>query len=185
MRSSAVILLLALALLLPPSASAAIARAVDFDEKVAQADAIILGRCIHTESSWDPSGRWIVTRSTFSVEKQFKGAAAPTVTVITPGGTVGSIRQETIGVPRFEEGEVSVVFVRRSRLGATVLYLDQGVYRVDESAGDRIVAPKATNLVLVDMQSGTAVERDESPRSLAVFEREVRDRVTRNARRAQ
>lgn len=185
MKQTAAALLLALALLLPSTASAAIARAVDFDEKVAQADAIVLGRCIHTESSWEPSGRWIVTRSTFAVEKQFKGATTATVTVVTPGGTVGSIRQETIGVPHFEEGEVSVVFIRRSQLGATVLYQDQGVYRVDESSGSRIVAPKATNLVLVDMQRGTAVARDESPRTLAAFEREVHDRLAHDARRAQ
>lgn len=179
MKSIVCASVIALTLLLSPAAQASIARAVTFDEKVAQADAIILGRCIHSESSFDPSGRWIVTRSTFEVEKQFKGSTPATVTIVTPGGTVGSLRQETIGVPHFGEGEVSIVFLRRSQIGATVLYQDQGVYQVAGDGRSRVVAPKSTNLVLIDMQRGAAVKQSESPRSLDEFEREVRRRVDR------
>jgi len=64
----------ALVLLAVPAAHAAIAVAASFDDKVDNAAAIILGKCIRTESKYDPSGRWIVTYSTFAVEKSFKGS---------------------------------------------------------------------------------------------------------------
>src|SRR5262245_22997108 len=84
-----------------PAAHAAIAAAASFDQKVDNAAAIILGKCVRTESKFDPSGRWIVTYSTFAVEKTFKGGAAGEVTLVTPGGSVGGVHQSTVGVPAF------------------------------------------------------------------------------------
>src|SRR2546427_12408309 len=117
--------LLALAaavLLSAPAVHASMAVAATFDDKVAHATSIILGKCVRTESKFDPSGRWIVTYSTFSVEKSFKGNAAGEVTLVTPGGGVGNIHQSTVGVPAFREGDEQVVFVKNTRLGPTVLY---------------------------------------------------------------
>lgn len=149
---------LALATLLAvPAAHAAVAVAASFDDKVENAAAIILGRCIRTESKMDPSGRWIVTYSTFAVEKTFKGGAAGEMTVVTPGGTVGSLHQSTVGVPDFREGDEHVLFVKNTNLGPTVLYFDQGTYEVrTDGHGDRVVAPLPTNLVIMDTQRGMA-----------------------------
>src|SRR5205085_9474331 len=118
----------ALVLLALPAAHAAIAAAASFDDKVDNAAAIILGKCVRTESRLDPSGRWILTYSTFAVEKSFKGGAAGEVTLVTPGGSVDGVHQSTIGVPAFREGDEHVVFVKNTRLGPTVLYFDQGTY---------------------------------------------------------
>src|SRR5947207_12609301 len=112
----------ALVILVVPAAHAAIAVAASFDDKVDNAAAIILGKCVRTESRFDPSGRWIVTYSTFAVEKSLKGTAAGEVTLVTPGGSVGSVHQSTVGVPAFREGDEQVVFVKNTRLGPTVLY---------------------------------------------------------------
>ena len=153
------------------SAAATVARAVSFDEKVESAEAIVLGRCIRNHSALDPSGRWIVTYSTFQVTKTLKGNASGEVTVITPGGVLNGLHQETIGVPRFSEGEQNVLFIRNDRLGPTVLYLDQGAYRVTE---DRQIAPMPSDLVLIDTQTGRASSTaDEGARSLEEFERDV------------
>src|SRR5262245_45622538 len=99
----------ALALLVVPAAHAAVAAAASFDEKVENAAAIILGKCIRTESKFDPTHRWILTYSTFAVEKSFKGGAAGEVTLVTPGGSVGGLHQETVGVPAFEQGDEHVL----------------------------------------------------------------------------
>src|SRR5687768_15024694 len=121
---------LALSVTFSASALATVAKAIPFEDKVLDADSIILGKCTATRTGWDPSGRWIVTYSTFQVDKAYKGASVPEVTVLTPGGKVGSLHQETIGVPRFETGKQNVLFVKSTEAGPTILYFDQGAYEV-------------------------------------------------------
>src|SRR5262245_34604979 len=116
-RLAALALAVALVALVSPSAHAAIAAAASFDDKVDNAAAIILGKCLRTESRFDPSGRWIVTYSTFAVEKSFKGTAAGEVTLVTPGGSVGGVHQSTVGITAFHEGDEHVLFVKNTSLG--------------------------------------------------------------------
>ena len=70
-------------LLSAPAAHATMELAATFDQKVENAASIILGKCVHKESRLDPTGRWIVTFSTFQVEKTMKGTALPEITVVT------------------------------------------------------------------------------------------------------
>jgi hypothetical protein len=156
------------------TAQATVSQAVTFDEKVANAAAIVVGKVVRTESRFDPSKRWIVTYTTFKVEKTLKGGAQSEVTVVTPGGAVNGIYQNTIGAPVFEEGRENVVFVRNTAAGPTVLYLDQGAYDLRrEGAEDRIVAPIQSDAVRVDTQRGITVTPEE-PKTLRQFEDAVR-----------
>jgi len=169
----------ALTLALPLSAHASVMRAIDFDTKVDNAAAIVLGKCVKTRSEWDPSHRTILTWSTFQVEDTMKGAAAGEVTVVTPGGVVAGVHQDTIGIRPFREGNENVVFIRNTAAGPTVLYFDQGAYDVSTSErGDKIVAPVETNAIRVDTQRGVAVE-SEIPRTLREFKSDVRDSMDR------
>lgn len=171
--------LTALLLLAPLAAEATIVRAVAFDEKVEQAESIVVGTCVAQESRWDDAEERILTYSTFRVEKTLKGAAEPEITLVTPGGKVGSIVQEIIGVPRFREGEENVVFVRSTQAGPTVAFLEQGNYKVvKDASGDRMALPAVTSAVMVDTGRGTAVA-PESPRSLRDLEGAVRDTIRR------
>lgn len=163
--------LASLALSWPMGAS--VARHVAFDQKVDEAESIVFGKCLDTQSSFDPSGKWIITRARFQVEKSIKGNAGSTVEVMLPGGTVNGIHQETVGVPSYEKGDERVLFVKRGKLGASVLYLDQGSYAVQQdSSGRRSVAPAASDLILLDAQTGK-VAAVEGIRSLDTFERDV------------
>jgi hypothetical protein len=157
-----------------------IARAVSFEQKVQEADEIVVGRCVKTKSTFDPSGRWIVTYSTFEVEDQLKGNPSHEVTVMTPGGTVGSIRQETVGIPQFREGEEKLIFTA-SIAGdeRTVLYADQGTYDVVGSGENRRIAPVASNLVLIDPKSGAIHAQREPDRPLREFRTSVRQVLNR------
>jgi hypothetical protein len=169
----------ALLSLLPLSAHATISRAIDFEEKVSNAAAIVVGKCVGQQSRWNETREWILTYSTFEVEKSLKGQAPQQLTLVTPGGTVGNITQDIIGVPKFREGEENVVFVRNSQAGPTVLYLEQGAYHVrKDDRGDRVVEPGVSAAVLVDTGRGAAV-RPESARKLRDFESAVRDSVRR------
>lgn len=172
------LLFVAVIALLPMTAEATVVRAIQFDEKVENASAIVLGRLVAQESRWDAAGKWILTYSTFQVEKVMKGSPSQEITLVTPGGVVGNIAQEVVGVPKFEKGDEHVVFVRNSQSGPTVLYFEQGAYRVKKDGrGDRIVTPVAAAPVLVDSQRGTVVP--ERARSLREFETSIRDSVRR------
>jgi hypothetical protein len=156
--------------------------AATFDDKVDHAASIILGKCLRQESRFDPSGRWIVTYSTFAVERAMKGNPAPELTVVTPGGEVGSVHQSTIGIPAFHPGAENVIFVKNSDLGPTVLYFDQGAYDVTtDDHGEKIVTPVPSNLVKIDTQRGMAVAPNDTPKPFPLFEREVSDTL-RNLR---
>jgi hypothetical protein len=166
---------LALLLLGVVPANATVIQAMDFDAKVENASSIVLGRCVAQESKWDEGRNWILTYSTFEVERAYKGAPASRITVVTPGGTVGNIAQEVVGVPRFREGEEHVLFVRDSQAGPTVLYLEQGDYRVvRDGRGERVVHPVVSSEVTIDGQRGIALAK-ETTRPLRDFERLVRD----------
>jgi hypothetical protein len=166
--------------LAPMTAQATISRAVKFDEKVDQAASIIIGRIVSQESSWDAGRQRILTRSKIAVEKTLKGSRAEEITIVTPGGTVGDIAQDYVGVPRFQTGDENVVFVRETRAGPTVLYFDQGAYRVEKnSGGERIVTPLVSSAVLVDVEHGVATA-PETPRSLRDFENSVRTSIGRH-----
>ncbi|MEA2342816.1 MAG: hypothetical protein QOF63_985, partial [Thermoanaerobaculia bacterium] len=141
-----------------PAANAAVAQAATFDEKVDSAAAIFLGKCVKTEAKFDPTGRWIVTYATFNVEDTMKGNAAGQVTVVTPGGSVNGIHQETIGVPAFHEGDEHVIFLKNTRLGPTPLYFDQGTYNVASGEhGEKMIVPMPSNVMHIDTQRAMAV----------------------------
>src|SRR5687767_10001638 len=88
--------LAAVLLLLPVRAGATMSEAKSFDDKVENAAAIVVGKCVATESRWDPAKRWILTYNRFEVEKSLKGFQGREVTIVTPGGVVGNIQQDTV-----------------------------------------------------------------------------------------
>jgi hypothetical protein len=170
-----------IALLLPIAAEATLARAATFDEKVENANAIVLGKCMNQRADWDNDHRWILTYSTFKVEKAMKGSLQQQVTIVTPGGAVDGVHQDTIGMPSFREGGDNVLFIRNTAAGPTVLYFDQGAYDVVADAkGNRIVQPVATDTVHIDTQRGLAVG-PEGARPLPQFEGEVNSSLRRTA----
>jgi hypothetical protein len=167
------------AVVIVPRADATLMRAMSFDDKVDHAAAIVVGKCVDTRSHWDAEHRWILTYATFRVEESLKGRAPAEVTIVTPGGEVGGMHQDSIGVPSFHAGEENVVFTKDTPLGPTVLYFDQGAYDVTAGEhGDRTVTPRPTGAVMVDTQRGTAYE-PEHARALSDFKREVRDSIER------
>lgn len=180
-RHIAAALLAAAATFAPVAAQATVAIAVPFDQKVDAAESIVLGKCVKTRSQYDPSGRWIVTYSTFQVEKAMKGQPPQEITVVTPGGEVGGIHQSTVGVPTFERGREHVLFVRETKLGPTVADFDQGAYDVVDEGGQRIVRPVPSGATRMDEQRGVVVEA-ESAQPLPAFEGAVRHAVERNAK---
>jgi hypothetical protein len=164
--------------LIPLRAEATLAEAKSFDEKVEQAASIVVGRCVAKESRWDNARRWILTYNQFEVEKNLKGLPSNRITIVTPGGTVDNVQQDTVGVPKFNVGDEHVLFVRNTQAGPTVLYFEQGAYRVLREGNERVVMPQSAGAVLIDTQAGKAVSA-EQVRSLREFEGRVKDTLKR------
>jgi hypothetical protein len=177
---------LLLVVLAVPAAHAAIAQAATFDEKVDHSASIILGKCVKTEARYDPTGRWIVTYATFAVEQSMKGSAGAEVTIVTPGGSVNGIHQETIGVPVFQAGDEHVVFLRNTRLGPSPLYFDQGTYNVAaDEHGQKMIVPMPSNVIHIDTQRAMAVAPADEPRTLDAFKAAVNESMRGTQRRLE
>lgn len=177
-RRLALVAAVAASVLLPRSSEATISRSVSFDEKVDGAASVVLGRVVKNETRWDPSKRWILTYTTVKVDRSLKGQPLQNdLTIVTPGGEIDGVRQETIGAPAFEPGEEQVLFVANSKLGPTVAFMEQGAYDVQtDSRGEKMIIPAASDAVVMDQQRGSAAAA-EAPRSLNQFERAVKLRV--------
>jgi hypothetical protein len=168
-------LLVAAVLATPFRAGATLVRSVSFDDKVGNAEAILLGRCTATRTGWDPEHRWILTYATFAVEESMKGAPIREVTVAIPGGSIDGVHQSSVGITPFEKGDERVLFVKNTRVGPTVLYFDQGAYSITKSdKGERLIIPAVSESVRVDSQRGMAVPVEE-PRTLRQFVIAVRE----------
>lgn len=175
-------ILLPILLLTAWPALGAVSEWKSFDEKVDQADAIVLGTLVGSESRLDPDGRWIRTWSTFRVDEVLKGGQGQTVTVVTPGGSVDGIHQESPGAPLFTADEAQILFLRQTAEGIAPLYMEQGVYEVARDSGSRaLVRPAASNLILLDQQTGKVLPA-EATRTLEQFRAEVRQSLQRRER---
>ena len=158
-----------------PTLFASIAELATFDEKVENAATIVLGTCVKTEAHWDSAHRWILTSSTFRIEKVIKGSSGVSeLTIVTPGGSLGGLHQETIGIPEFHPGDERILFTKMTKSGPTVLYFEQGTYDVRSEGGEKVIAPSTSKLVKINA-NGAAVTDEEAARPLSRFEGDVRE----------
>ena len=177
MMMKAPILAVAAALTLASASnvSGSVAKAMQFEEKVSRADSVVLGEVVRSSSRFDDSGKWIVTDTTLRVERALKGTAASEIVITVPGGSVGGVHQQTVGVPRFDEGSEKVVFLKQNDSGATVVGMSQGTYDVHvNGSGAKVVQPMSSELILVDARSGMVVAPDEGVKTIEQFESAVR-----------
>lgn len=159
------------------------ARAVKFEEKVHRADAIVVADHVGAEVEKDATGRWLITKHRFRVERALKGSAAGELVVMTPGGSLNGVHQRTVGVPQFDAGDRNVLFLKQRSDAASILYLDQGTYEVSGSGPTAMVTPVQSDLVLVDTVTGKAVSRREGPQKISEFEKAVGEVLARGGGR--
>jgi hypothetical protein len=87
-----------------------------FSEIVAQAEMIVTGRVLARRCEWKGLGseRRIVTVVTMEVQAAHKGTPPARMELIFLGGTVGDTTLEVAGVPQFQVGERSILFVEKN-----------------------------------------------------------------------
>lgn len=101
---------------------------------LAQAAPLIFrGRCVNTESRWEPGAIW--TFDEFDVLETFKGAPPQRLRIRLPGGRVGHTETKIEGVPHFSPGEEVVLFAEPTSAGDYgVTSWAQGTFRVHRDA---------------------------------------------------
>lgn len=104
-----------------------------FDDLVARAETIFVGRVVDVRSSAvsSPDGRSIVTDVTFAVERTLKGADLAQRSLEFLGGTVGEDTLRVIGMPEFHVGDRDVLFVaERGRPASPIVGFMYGRFRI-------------------------------------------------------
>jgi hypothetical protein len=139
-----------------PFVSATTVISLNLDGLVANADGIVVGRVLGSESHWNDSPRIILTVHTIAVSETLKGEDDASIEVFTVGGTVGNITLDVPGMATFSQGETAVVFLEEAGIFNTVLGLSQGKFTV---RGDRAVN-RIDGLELVGPNSGAPVEME-------------------------
>jgi hypothetical protein len=151
---------LLLAALFAAIAQASVAIRADVEDLTRACRTACVGTVIDHASTLDRAAGSVRTTYRVRVETTFVGETAKEVRVRIPGGTVGTVTQETIGAPRLEDGQRVVVFLGPDDGGARdVVGMAQGVFDVqtDPVTGVTTCRNSVEGLSLVD-RAGAAVE---------------------------
>lgn len=127
--------------------------AMDHGELMVHSDSVIQGRVLSVQSSWDATGRVIISEAEIQVSETLAGQFPGGIIVVqTFGGQVGDYHVEAIGFPRFEEGDEVVLFVnRREALDGAIRVTGHqlGQYRIFEQDGQALAVPAVDDGVVL------------------------------------
>ena len=112
--------------------------ALSLADLTTQADAIVVADVLDVRSRWDTNHRRILTTVTIQVNEAWKGSipGVGKMTIVQPGGSVGDIEMEVLGMPRFTLGERAVLFLQGQK-EHRVVGLNEGKRTVEWNARDR------------------------------------------------
>jgi hypothetical protein len=120
-----------------------------------KADVILTGKVTQKKSSWNDSKTRIYTKTTVQVEEYLKGNTRENSIEITyPGGEVGDVGEIYTHMPRFENNEEVLVFLKKDKKndGYQVLFGEEGKITMinDEKTNKKVTA---SNLPINDLKS--------------------------------
>jgi hypothetical protein len=108
-----------------------------------RADIVAVGTVSDLRSEWTSDHTRILTRATLRVGEVVKGdPGSSTITVVYPGGEVGTVGELYSHTVSFSKNEEVVVFAGRDRDGNfRVVGGDQGKMRITKESGRNMVSP--------------------------------------------
>ena len=116
------------------------------------AKVIVRARCVANSTVWDEGEIW--TRTTFDVEESWSGPpGSRQIAVRLLGGSLGNITSHVSGIPRFQPGEDTVLFLEASRNGDfAIVSWQQGTFRIRPNAamGEEIVVQDTASVLTYD-----------------------------------
>ncbi|MBX3465770.1 MAG: hypothetical protein KF878_02595 [Planctomycetes bacterium] len=140
-------LVLALAFWPTGEARSTTVEALEPEDLVARAEAIVWGDVVAVRADWDERRTRIYTHVEVAPRETLKGGPAPTVALKLPGGEVDGVVSVVHGVPRFRPGEEVVLHVTaaHARSGVRVpVGLGQGLHRVVRPGHGPAIATRDT-----------------------------------------
>lgn len=86
----------------------------DVERMSKNADIIITGKVVEQNSNWNENNTRIYTQATIQVEEYLKGSNnSGSVIVSYPGGEVGDVGEMYSHMPRFQDNEEVLVFLKK------------------------------------------------------------------------
>jgi len=138
-------------LMLTSPAQGSVVEAFELSELVAEADRIVLGRVVFSESFWRANGT-IATWHRVEVKRHMRGSGYhdDEILIETMGGRVGDIVMRVEGEPSLAVGERVIVFARDDAYGVfRPVGMAQGVMRLRMDEGAETVFQSREGLLLV------------------------------------
>ena len=128
------ILLGALGVLGPRSASTTSTPEMSLSELTRRSPHIVYGTVVTTTSHWNEDHSLIVTEARVRVEETLRGRPSDAITVVQPGGRVGKLRVDVDGAAALVDGEEAILFLAPGTSGTWQLVgLQRGRYRVERN----------------------------------------------------
>jgi len=132
-------------------------------EVAKKSEYIVLAQCTSSESKWNEQETFIFTYTTFSINEYIKGnSLGKEITLRIFGGQVGNQKLTAPDLPRFNEDEEVILFLRpKNEYGYDVLKsVMSGVLRIqiDETTGKKIVSTKTTGIEMHDMNTNKVLK---------------------------
>jgi hypothetical protein len=103
---------------------------LQLQDLVRKARTIVAGKVTRARTYWSADGKLILTDYTIEVAENIKGRPGRTVSVTTIGGKIGDVELHASGMPVFDAGEDSIVFLEQSGAYQTIVGLGQGKFRI-------------------------------------------------------
>jgi hypothetical protein len=166
------------------AAGASVTTPAGFNEVVTESSLIVRGHVTATRTIVGSAGE-IATVATVAVDRVLKGTASAFVSVLVPGGDLGSTRVVMVGAPALRVNDAAVFCLGR---GADGLWrpvgLASGIFRVrpDPATGRAVVNAPVT---VSSASAGPVVRGNVSRRPLTVPEFESLVRLSLARRTAQ
>lgn len=141
--------ILMLSLVLGPKiVNASSARQVSVDELVQNADLVVLGTALSSESFWDKG--LIQTRIKVHVEETWVGTQhTGDIDVVIPGGVIGTIGQRVDGAPHISIGTRAIFCLTKVQNNLRAVALGQGIFFVrawSDAVADQVVEQAVAGL---------------------------------------
>lgn len=151
------------------------------EELTRESSLVVVGTAQQPRAVWNRAHTMIYTLTPVRVERAWKGAPVPTVTVVQMGGALDGLQMKVAGVKAIRENERSALFLHPSvdMPGAyAITGLMQGNFRIDNMNGTEVVSNGARGVELLDRDSQLR-EYTGSVMTLKQLEARVRKAVQR------
>lgn len=182
MRRSQSIFVLWVAVLIAGTAGATTLLRMNIDQMTAASAWVVRARCLDTESRWELSHIWTLTR--FETLETLKGSGPAEFTVRLVGGKARGLTSTVEGAPRFHPGEEVFLFLAETTLhDHTVVGWAQGTFRVRRDAKHETVTQDTGSAALFDPATRQFTPGGVRQLPITEFRRLVATAVQRQTRR--